>query len=162
MALREQLESDIKDSMRSRNQSRLETLRFLKSQIQLVEKNQLKELDEAGLLDVVAKQVKERRESLTMFEQGNRSDLAERESIALEILQEYLPEQLSQDELTNLIKKVIEEVGATTSSDKGKIMGRLMPQVKGKADGTQVNTIVTELLDPVSYTHLTLPTICSV
>ena len=84
MALREQLESDIKDSMRSRNQSRLETLRFLKSQIQLVEKNQLKELDEAGLLDVVAKQVKERRESLTMFEQGNRSDLAERESIALE------------------------------------------------------------------------------
>ena len=147
MALREQLESDIKDSMRSRNQSRLETLRFLKSQIQLVEKNQLKELDEAGLLDVVAKQVKERRESLTMFEQGNRSDLAERESIALEILQEYLPEQLSQDELTNLIKKVIEEVGATTSSDKGKIMGRLMPQVKGIADGTQVNTIVTELLD---------------
>ena len=147
MALREQLESDIKDSMRSRNQSRLETLRFLKSQIQLVEKNQLKELDEAGLLDVVAKQVKERRESLTMFEQGNRSDLAERESIALEILQEYLPEQLSQDELTNLIKKVIEEVGATTSSDKGKIMGRLMPQIKGKADGTQVNTIVTELLD---------------
>ena len=147
MALREQLESDIKDSMRSRNQSRLETLRFLKSQIQLVEKNQLKELDEAGLLDVVAKQVKELRESLTMFEQGNRSDLAERESIALEILQEYLPEQLSQDELTNLIKKVIEEVGATTSSDKGKIMGRLMPQVKGKADGTQVNTIVTELLD---------------
>ena len=82
-----------------------------------------------------------------MFEQGNRSDLAERESIALEILQEYLPEQLSQDELTNLIKKVIEEVGATTSSDKGKIMGRLMPQIKGKADGTQVNTIVTELLD---------------
>ena len=147
MALREQLESDIKDSMRSRNQSRLETLRFLKSQIQLVEKNQLKELDEAGLLDVVAKQVKERRESLTMFEQGNRSDLAERESIALEILQEYFPEQLSQDELTNLIKKVIEEVGATTSSDKGKIMGRLMPQIKGKADGTQVNTIVTELLD---------------
>ena len=147
MALREQLESDIKDSMRSRNQSRLETLRFLKSQIQLVEKNQLKELDEAGLLDVVAKQVKERRESLTMFEQGNRFDLAERESIALEILQEYLPEQLSQDELTNLIKKVIEEVGATTSSDKGKIMGRLMPQIKGKADGTQVNTIVTELLD---------------
>ena len=147
MALREQLESDIKDSMRSRNQSRLETLRFLKSQIQLVEKNQLKELDEAGLLDVVAKQVKERRESLTMFEQGNRSDLAERESIALEILQEYLQEQLSQDELTNLIKKVIEEVGATTSSDKGKIMGRLMPQIKGKADGTQVNTIVTELLD---------------
>ena len=147
MALREQLESDIKDSMRSRNQSRLETLRFLKSQIQLVEKNQLKELDEAGLLDVVAKQVKERRESLTMFEQGNRSDFAERESIALEILQEYLPEQLSQDELTNLIKKVIEEVGVTTSSDKGKIMGRLMPQIKGKADGTQVNTIVTELLD---------------
>ena len=147
MALREQLESDIKDSMRSRNQSRLETLRFLKSQIQLVEKNQLKELDEAGLLDVVAKQVKERRESLTMFEHGYSSDFADRESIALEILQEYLPEQLSQDELTNLIKKVIEEVGATTSSDKGKIMGRLMPQVKGKADGTQVNTIVTELLD---------------
>jgi uncharacterized protein YqeY len=146
MLLKEQLEEDIKDSMRSHNRPRLETLRFLKSQIQLTEKNQLKDLDEAGILDVIAKQVKERRESLQMFEQGNRTDLAEKESVALTILEEYLPEQLSQDELTDLIANIIKQVGAESANDKGKVMGQLMPQIKGKADGSQVNVIVTQLL----------------
>ena len=146
MALKEQLEEDIRNSMRSHNRPRLETLRFLKSQIQLTEKNQLKDLDEAGVIDVIAKQVKERRESLQMFEQGKRTDLADKESAALVILEEYLPEQLSQDELTDIIANVIKEVGAESANDKGKVMGRLMPQVKGKADGSQVNIIVTQLL----------------
>ena len=146
MPLKEQLEEDIRNSMRSHNRPRLETLRFLKSQIQLTEKNQLKDLDEAGVVDVIVKQVKERRESLQMFEQGNRTDLADRESAALVILEEYLPEQLSQDELTDIIANVIKEVGAESSNDKGKVMGRLMPQVKGKSDGSEVNIIVTQLL----------------
>jgi len=146
MALKEQLEEDIRNSMRSHNRPRLETLRFLKSQIQLTEKNQLKDLDEAGVIDVIAKQVKERRESLKMFEQGNRMDLADKESAFLAILEEYLPEQLSSDELTDIIANAIKEVRAVSANDKGKVMGRLMPQVKGKADGTQVNIIVTQLL----------------
>jgi|TARA_B100001146_G_C16137835_1_gene415372 uncharacterized protein YqeY len=146
MPLKEQLEEDIRNSMRSHNRPRLETLRFLKSQIQLTEKNQLKDLDEAGVVDVIVKQVKERRESLQMFEQGNRTDLADKESAALVILEEYLPEQLSQDELTDIIANVIKEVGAESSNDKGKVMGRLMPQVKGKSDGSEVNIIVTQLL----------------
>tara|TARA_B110000014_G_C19748289_1_gene390069 strand:- start:57 stop:506 length:450 start_codon:yes stop_codon:yes gene_type:complete len=146
MALKEQLEEDIRNSMRSHNRPRLETLRFLKSQIQLTEKNQLKDLDEAGVIDVIAKQVKERRESLQMFEQGNRADLADKESAFLAILEEYLPEQLSLDELTAIIANVIREVEAVSANDKGKVMGRLMPQVKGKADGSQVNIIVTQLL----------------
>jgi len=146
MALKEQLEEDIRNSMRSHNRPRLETLRFLKSQIQLTEKNQLKDLDEAGVIDVIAKQVKERRESLQMFEQGNRADLADKESAFLAILEEYLPEQLSPDELTAIIANVIREVEAVSANDKGKVMGRLMPQVKGKADGSQVNIIVTQLL----------------
>ena len=146
MPLKEQLEEDIRNSMRSHDRPRLETLRFLKSQIQLTEKNQLKDLDEAGVVDVIVKQVKERRESLQMFEQGNRTDLADKESAALVILEEYLPEQLSQDELTDIIANVIKEVGAESSNDKGKVMGRLMPQVKGKSDGSEVNIIVTQLL----------------
>ena len=99
MTLREKLEEDIRNAMRSRNQERLGTLRFLKSQIQLVEKDRRKTLDEAGLIEVIAKQVKDRRESLQMFEQGNRPDLVAKESAALAVLQEYLPAQMSREEL---------------------------------------------------------------
>ena len=147
MTLREKIEDDIRNSMRSHNQARLDTLRFLKSQVQLTEKDQRKDLDEAGVIDVIAKQVKERRESLQMFEQGQRSDLAAKESAALAVLEEYLPPQLTRDELTQLVQRVMQEVGATSDRDKGKVMGRLMPQVRGKADGAEVNSLVTQLLE---------------
>jgi uncharacterized protein YqeY len=147
MTLREKLEEDIRDTMRSRKQDRLDTLRFLKSQIQLTEKDQRKELDEAGVIDVIAKQAKDRRESLEMFKQGNRSDLVARESAALAVLEEYLPAQMSREELVQLIEKVIQEVGATSPRDRGKVMGRVMPQVRGRADGAQVNTLATELME---------------
>jgi uncharacterized protein YqeY len=147
MTLREKLEEDIRDTMRSRQQERLDTLRFLKSQIQLTEKDQRKELDEAGVIEVVAKQAKERRESLEMFKQGNRADLVANESAVLAVLEEYLPAQMSQEELVQLIRKVIQEVGATSPRDRGKVMGRVMPQVRGRADGAEVNALVTELME---------------
>jgi hypothetical protein len=147
MTLREKLEEDIRDTMRSRQQERLDTLRFLKSQIQLTEKDQRKELDEAGVIEVVAKQAKERRESLEMFKQGNRADLVAKESAVLAVLEEYLPVQVSQEELVQLIRKVIQEVGATSPRDRGKVMGRVMPQVRGRADGAEVNALVTELME---------------
>ena len=147
MTLREKLEEDIRDTMRSRKQDRLDTLRFLKSQIQLTEKDQRKELDEAGVIDVIAKQAKDRRESLEMFKQGNRSDLVARESAALAVLEEYLPAQMSREELVQLIEKVIQEVGATSPRDRGKVMGRVMPQVRGRADGARVNALATELME---------------
>lgn len=145
-SIKERLEQDIRDAMRSRSQQRLDALRFLKSQIQLVEKNALKELDDAGVVDVVAKQVKDRRESIQMFTQGGRDDLVAQEQAALAVVQEYLPEQLDDAALEALARQVIAEVGASGPSDRGKVMGRIMPQVRGKADGGAVNAIVSRLL----------------
>ena len=145
-SIKERLEQDIRDAMRSRSQQRLDALRFLKSQIQLVEKNALKELDDAGVVDVVAKQVKDRRESIQMFTQGGRDDLVAQEQAALAVVQEYLPEQLDAAALEALARQVIAEVGASGPSDRGKVMGRIMPQVRGKADGAAVNAIVSRLL----------------
>lgn len=145
-SIKERLEQDIRDAMRSRSQQRLDALRFLKSQIQLVEKNALKELDDAGVVDVVAKQVKDRRESIQMFTQGGRADLVAQEQAALAVVQEYMPEQLDADALESLARQVIADVGASGPSDRGKVMGRIMPQVRGKADGGAVNAIVSRLL----------------
>ena len=146
MTMRNKLEDDIKQSMRERNQARLNALRFLKAAVQASEKTGGKGLDDEGMLEVVSKQVNDRRESIRMFEQGNRSDLASKESAELSVLEEYLPPQLTRDELTQMIQRIINETGAITMSDKGKVMGQLMPQVRGKADGTQVNELVTEIL----------------
>ena len=133
--------------MRARDQERLDALRFLKSQIQLVEKNTLKELDEAGMVDVVAKQVKDRRESIQMFGDGGRDDLVLQETAALAVVQAYLPEQLGVAELEALARQAIADLGATGPSDRGKVMGRIMPQVRGKADGGDVNAVVARLLE---------------
>ena len=147
MTIRNQIEEDIRDAMRSRAQARLEALRFLKSVVLDVEKSQGKSLDDPAMLEVIARQVNDRRESIRMFQQGNRPDLVAKESEELAILEAYLPPQLSQEELLELIQAAINEVGAKTARDKGQVMGRLMPQVRGRADGTQVNALVTELLE---------------
>ena len=147
MSLRNQLESDIRDAMRGREQQRLDALRYLKSYIPSREKTLGTTLDDAATLEAINKQVNDRRESIRMFREGGRTDLVEKESAELAILETYLPPQLSAEELAVLVKGVIQEVGATTIRDKGKVMGRLMPEVRGKADGAEVNTLVTELLE---------------
>ena len=147
VTIKDRLEEDIRNTMRARDRERLETLRFLKSQIQLTEKNNLTELDESGVTDVVAKQVKDRRESIEMFGQGGRADLVAKEEASLAILLEYMPEQLGEDEIEALARQAIADTGAAGPGDRGKVMGRIMPQVRGKADGSQVNAIVTRLLE---------------
>ena len=146
-SIKERLEDDIRSAMRARNRERLDTLRFLKSQIQLVEKNNLKELDDEGVTDVITKQAKDRRESIEMFGQGGRDDLVSKEQAALAILQEYMPEQMDADAIEALARQVIADVGAAGPGDRGKVMGRIMPQVRGKADGSQVNAVVSRLLE---------------
>ncbi len=147
MTIRERLEADIVAAMRSRNQQRLDALRYLKSAVNRVEIDQRTTLDDAGVIDVVVRQVKDRRDSIRMFEQGNRADLVAKEAADLAILEEYMPPQLDEAELTRLVQQVISAVGAATMQDKGKVMGRLMPQVQGKADGSLVNTLVSRLLE---------------
>ena len=141
------MEEDIRNAMRSRSQQRLEALRFLKSAINRVEIDRRVTLDDEGITEVIMRQVKDRRDSIRMFQEGNRQDLVEKESADLVVLEEYMPPQLGEEELVALIEETIRQVGAQTIRDKGKVMGRLMPQVQGKADGQQVNAIVTRMLE---------------
>ena len=141
------MEEDIRNAMRSRSQQRLEALRFLKSAINRVEIDRRVTLDDEGITEVIMRQVKDRRDSIRMFQEGNRQDLVEKESADLVVLEEYMPPQLDEEELVALIEETIRQVGAETIRDKGKVMGRLMPQVQGKADGQQVNAIVTHMLE---------------
>ena len=147
MPLREKLEADILDALRGRAQVRLEALRFLKSVVLDVEKTRGESLDDPSMLEVIVRQVNDRRESIRMFQEGNRPDLVAKESEELAILEVYLPPQFSREELLDLIQVTIKEVGAETARDKGRVMGRLMPHVRGKADGAQVNELVNELLE---------------
>ncbi len=133
--------------MRSRSQQRLEALRYLKSAINRVEIDRRVTLDDDGVTEVIVRQVKDRRDSIRMFQEGNRQDLVEKESADLLVLEEYMPPQMGEEELVSLIEDTIRQVGAETVRDKGKVMGRLMPQVQGKADGQQVNAIVTRMLE---------------
>ena len=147
MSIKERLEDDIRTAMRSRDQQRLDALRFLKSAINRVEIDRRVTLDDDGVTEVVVRQVKDRRDSIRMFEEANRTDLVEKESADLAVLEEYMPPQLDEEELATLIEDTIRQVGAETIRDRGKVMGRLMPQVQGKADGQQVNALVTRILE---------------
>ena len=130
--LRDRLEEDIQDSMRRREQGRVDALRFLKFAVQAVEKERRETLDDQAMVEVVSKQVNDRRESVKAFRDGGRTELAEKEAADLAVLEEYLPPQLSEDEIAALIRETVEAVGATGPRDRGKVMGRLMPQVRGK------------------------------
>jgi len=110
---------------------------------ELVEKSQLTDEE---IVEVVSSEIKKRKEAALGFEKGKRQDLANKEKKELEILKEYLPEQMSEEEIRNLVKEIIEKVGAKTQKDMGKVMSQLMPIIKGKADGGLVSNIVKELL----------------
>ncbi|MBC8281669.1 MAG: GatB/YqeY domain-containing protein, partial [Chloroflexi bacterium] len=126
MALREKLEEDIKTSMRNHDQARLDALRFFKNAVLAVEKEQKKQLDDAGVIEVATKQASDRRDSIKAFEEGGRDVMAAKEAAELLVLEEFLPPQMSTEELTEIIKATAAEVGAASIQDKGKLMGKLM------------------------------------
>jgi uncharacterized protein len=146
MALLDQLTADLRAAMRSKDALRLSVLRMLLSAINYAEIAQQKKLDDNGIISCIQKEMKQRKESIEAFEKGNRQDLADKEKAELVILQAYMPAQMGSEEVKALVEKVINEVGAKGPGDKGKVMQKLMPQVKGKADGNEVNNIVMRLL----------------
>ena len=146
MSLQERITSDLQQAQKKGDKARMSALRLIKSGIQYAEIAKGASLDDAGVIDVFNKEVKQRRESIEGFTKGNRSDLVEKEKTELAILLEYLPKQISRQEISEIIRKVVGEVGAKGPGDKGKVMSKLMPQVKGKADGREVGSIVDELL----------------
>ena len=150
MGLREKLEDDIKSAMRNHDQARLDALRFLKFAVQAVEKDQKSELEDDGMINVATKQASDRRDSIKAFEEGGRDAMAAKEAAELVVLEEFLPPQMLADEIMAIIQSTAAEVGAFSIQDKGKLMGKLMPQIRGKADGSVVNQMATEYLESLS------------
>ncbi|MGB9299319.1 MAG: GatB/YqeY domain-containing protein [Anaerolineae bacterium] len=146
MGLKETLENDLKEALRSKDERRKTTLRLALAAIHNAEIAEGKALEEGEVLAVLSKEAKQRRESAALFAEGGREDLVDQENKELEILTEYLPEQLSEAEIEARVREVIDEVGATSAAQMGDVMRVLMTQMKGKADGQLVNTIVKRIL----------------
>jgi uncharacterized protein YqeY len=146
MPLQDKLNTDLRAAMKARDELRMLVLRTVLSAMNYAEIAKQKKLDDAGVIDVIAREIKQRRESIEAYEKGNRQDLVDMEKAEMAVLQEYMPAQMGRDEITAIVSQVIAEVGAKGPADKGKVMQKLMPQVKGKADGGEVNNVVTELL----------------
>jgi uncharacterized protein YqeY len=144
--LQEKLMTDLREAMKSGDKIRLEVLRMARASIKNAEIAQQKSLDDPDILGIIAKEGKQRRESIAEFKKANRQDLVDKEEAELAILLEYLPEQISREEIVATARRVIEEVEARGPGDKGKVMQKLMPQLKGKAEGREINEVVTELL----------------
>ena len=148
MNLNERLTEDMKAAMKAgpAGKVRLETIRFLRAAGKNAEIEKHAPLSDDEILGIITKQVKQLRETLADFQRSNRQDLVERAETEIAILSEYLPKQLSEDEVRDLARTVISQVGAQGAKDMGKVMGPLMAQVRGRADGKMVQQIVKELL----------------
>ena len=146
MPLMEQLTADMKDAMKQGEKERLSVIRLVRGAIRQAEIDGKKTLSDDEIIDVLTKEVKMRRDSIEEFERGGRTDLVDKTKSEIAILIPYLPEQLSVDEVKKIVENAVAEVGATTAKDMGKVMGILMPHVKGRADGKLVNEIVRSLL----------------
>lgn len=146
--IKEKIEQDLKTAVKSQEKIRLEVLRMLKSEIRYKEIEKRQPLTDEDVIGVLSSSAKRRRESIDEFKRGNRPDLVAKEEKELAVVMEYLPQQLSETELKELIASAIREVGAATVTDAGKVMKVLMPQVKGRADGRMVNACVQEMLSP--------------
>ncbi|XUX00565.1 MAG: GatB/YqeY domain-containing protein [Dehalogenimonas sp.] len=146
MSLKETLPVELKEALRSGDKVKLNTIRLILSAINYAEIDQQKQLDDPGVHAVIAKMIKQRRESIEAFQAGNRQDLVDKEQAELNILESYMPKQLTRDEITAEAKKVIAEVGANKPQDMGKVMGKLTPMLRGKADGKEIAAVVIELL----------------
>jgi uncharacterized protein YqeY len=146
MKLQERLQRDLKQAMRNGDAARRGLIRYIRSAIHDEEIARKSGLDDAAVIDVLGQQAKQRLESIDAFKKGDRPDLVAKEEAELAIIREYMPAQLSDEEISELARAAIEDVGATAPQDMGKVMGRIMPQVRGKAEGRTVSRIVQELL----------------
>jgi uncharacterized protein YqeY len=146
--LKQKLNDDLRQSMRDRDATKTMTIRLLLSAIKYAEVKPATPivLSDVDILGVIAKEIKQREESIAAYTLGKRQDLVDKESAEKAILKAYMPEQLSRDEILAEAQKTVAEVGAKGPSDKGKVMGTMVAKLKGRADGKAINDIVTELL----------------
>ncbi len=134
MALKTRIQSDVKAAMKAADRERLKVLRMLQAAIKQIEVDERREIDDPDVLGVLTKMVKQRRDSVSQFTEGGRKDLADAELAEIAVLEEYLPEPLSETELDELIDRAIDETGATGMRDMGKVMGIVKDRVQGRVD----------------------------
>jgi len=146
MDLREKLDQDLIEAMKRREKERLSVLRMVRSEIKNQEIKERKPLDESALLALLARSAKQRRDSIEQFRKGAREDLVAQETRELEILLDYLPRPLTDDELRKVVAKTVTQVGATSMKEMGAVMKQVMAEVGGRADGKRVNQMVREVL----------------
>ena len=144
--LKEKLVDDCKQALRARDKVKTSAIRLVLAAVKNAEIARQAALEDTDILGIIAKEVRQRRESIEAFKQGNRQDLVAQEEAELAILNEYLPRQMTLEEIITEARQVIDEIGAQGPGDKGKVMPRLIAQLKGKADGREINAVVTELL----------------
>jgi uncharacterized protein YqeY len=142
MSLKARIQQDMKDAMRAAEKARLSTIRLILAAIKQREVDERKELDDVEIALVLEKMVKQRRESISQFEKAGRTDLVEQETAELAVIQPYLPEQLSESELSALIEETLTQSGATSVKDMGKVMALLKPRVQGRADMGAVSALI--------------------
>jgi uncharacterized protein YqeY len=146
VSLLSRLNDDMKSAMKAKDKESLQVIRMIKSSIQNEQIKVGHDLTDDEELSVLSREMKQRRDSLREFEQAGRDDLAEKVKSEIAIVEKYMPEQLSEDEIRQIVQDAINQTGASSAKEFGKVMGAVMPKVKGKADGNLVNAIVKELL----------------
>lgn len=146
MTIRERLEADAKTALKARDRLRLDVVRMLRSQVKYSEISKRHELSDEETIDVLVSALKARRETLEFSEKSGREDLIEKARQEIKVIEGYLPQQLSESEVQELVDQAVLETGASDPKDMGRVMGALMPRVKGRADGKLVNTLVRQAL----------------
>ena len=142
MSLQEQISAGLKDAMRARDEAKMTTLRLVLTAIKKREKEARSLLDDQEVISVITSQIKQRRESIEQYRKAGREDLAQTEENELQILQGYMPEQVSEEEISNTLDEIIAEVGAVSMKDMGKVMKAAMSRLAGKAEGGAINAMV--------------------
>jgi uncharacterized protein YqeY len=142
MSLHEEITAALKDAMRAKDEAKLSSLRLVLTAIKKREKDIRRSLEDQEVLAVISSQIKQRHESIEQYEQAGRADLAEAEKSELEVLQGFMPEQLSEQEMARVLDEIIAEVGAVSMKDMGKVMKAAMAKLAGRADGRVINSMV--------------------
>ena len=146
MTLKDQLTDDLKEAMKNKEQVRKSVVTLIRAGIKQCEVDNRQELTDEDIISLISKQLKQRKDALVDFEKANRTDLIEQTNQEIAILENYLPEQLDDVELKEIITKVVEEVGATSMKDMGKVMAKTISLVQGRADGKRINAMVKQIL----------------
>jgi len=149
MNLNDRINEDIKNAMKEKDNFKLGVIRMVKGAIQLAKINLKHELSDAEVIDVIAKQIKMRKDSIREFENANRNDLVEQNQKEIEILNKYMPEQLTEEEITKIIEEAFSKINPTSQKQMGLIMKEISPKIKGKADMGEVNKIIKKKLENI-------------